>query len=410
MPAECPNLGFPTEDGRFVLDIDASLFAVGGGVLNQLQEDREVVITYASWSLRLSQRRYCTTRREMPVWERRRYHDFLFAGHLGVCRTVYRLLDRVYWTGLRQDVCSYLASCSDCLAVKSPCPQRALMGHVAVGHRWDRVAMDILDMSVTTPKGNRYVLVMVDCFSRWTEACPLLNKTALAVSDAFFQLIVCRFGMLAVIHSDQGRKFENHLMPELCLLCGAHKTHTTPYHLVSDGLVKRFNRTLLMYVGENWDNWDDLLLVVMLAYHSSVHESTGFSPYCLMFGEECTLPMDVGLPRRDQDSPEDSLWVGPYLVVSLAGWAVGFQLQPDSPIILVHCQDLKKIPHPSGLVSWIDVTLPESLPAPPILGASMVCRSAQNSPSTSIVPPVDRALLSGGVCRFRLAVAVVPAV
>ena len=46
----------------------------------------------------------------------------------------------------------------------------------------------------------------------------------------------------------------------------------------------------------------------------------------------------------------DSAWVGPYLVVSLAGWGVGIQLQPDSPIILVHCQDLKKIPHPSGLV------------------------------------------------------------
>ena len=48
--------------------------------------------------------------------------------------------------------------------------------------------MDILDMSVTTSKGNRYVLVMVDCFSRWTEAFPLPNKTALAVSDAFFSV------------------------------------------------------------------------------------------------------------------------------------------------------------------------------------------------------------------------------
>ena len=59
-----PILRFPTEDGRFILDTDASLLAVGG-VLNQLQEDREVVITFASRSLRLSQRRYCTTRREM---------------------------------------------------------------------------------------------------------------------------------------------------------------------------------------------------------------------------------------------------------------------------------------------------------------------------------------------------------
>ena len=61
-----PILGFPTENGRFVLDTDASLFVVGGGGgLNQLQDDREVVIAYASRSLRLSQRRYCTTRREM---------------------------------------------------------------------------------------------------------------------------------------------------------------------------------------------------------------------------------------------------------------------------------------------------------------------------------------------------------
>ena len=61
-----PIPGFPTEDGRFLLDTDASLFAVGGGgVLNQIQDDREVVIAYASRSLRLSQRRYCTTRREM---------------------------------------------------------------------------------------------------------------------------------------------------------------------------------------------------------------------------------------------------------------------------------------------------------------------------------------------------------
>ena len=60
---QTPILGFPTEDDRFVLDTDASLFAVVG-VLN-IQGDREVVIAYASRSLRLSQRRYCTTGREM---------------------------------------------------------------------------------------------------------------------------------------------------------------------------------------------------------------------------------------------------------------------------------------------------------------------------------------------------------
>ena len=66
-------------------------------------------------------------------------------------------------------------------------------------------------------------------------------------------------------------------------------TRTTPYHPESDGMVERFNRTLpmmlAMFAGENRDDWDDLLPAVVMAYRSSVHESTGFSPYRLMFGE-----------------------------------------------------------------------------------------------------------------------------
>ena len=97
---------------------------------------------------------------------------------------------------------------------------------------------------------------------------------------------------------------------KLCILGGSHKTKTTPYHPESGGLVERFNRTLLMmlamFAGEHKDDWDDLLPPVKMAYRSRVHESTGFSPYRLMFGEECTLPMDIGLARQDPDPQEGS--------------------------------------------------------------------------------------------------------
>ena len=131
---------------------------------------------------------------------------------------MFRLQTRVYWPGLRQDVRTYVASCTVCLARKSPCPRRAPMVHVVVGRRWERVAMDLLDMSITSAKGNCYVLVMVDCLSRWTEACSLPDKTGILVVDAFFSNIVCRFGMPSVIHSDQGWESENKVMHELCLL------------------------------------------------------------------------------------------------------------------------------------------------------------------------------------------------
>ena len=101
----------------------------------------------------------------------------------------------------RRDVQIYIKSCTICIARKSPCPRRVPMGHVEVGQRWERVAMDLLDMSVTTARGNRYVLVMVDCFTRWPEAYPLPDKTAQSVADAFFNQVVCHFGMPSVIHS-----------------------------------------------------------------------------------------------------------------------------------------------------------------------------------------------------------------
>ena len=103
---------------------------------------------------------------------------------------------------------------------------------------------------------------------------------------------------------------ENKVLHELCILGGSHKTKTTPYHPERDGLVERFNITL--FSGEHKDDWDDFLPPVMMAYRSSVHESTGFSPYRLMFGEECTLPMDIGLPHRHPDPAHDV--TSPYAV------------------------------------------------------------------------------------------------
>ena len=337
------------------------------------------------------------------------------------------------------------------------------MGHVNVGHRWERVAMDLLDMSVTTARGNRYVLVMVDCFTRWTEAFPLPDKTAQSVADAFFNQIVCRFGMPSVIHSDQGREFENKIMQELCLLGGSHKTRTTPYHPESDGMVERFNRTLLMmlamFAGKNRDDCDDLLPAVMMAYRSSVHESTGFSPYRLMFGEECTLPMDIGLPTEQLDTTDeitspyaiwvrdaleeaydqlrlhsdqavqrqkrlydrravkrnftvgdwvmryyspakkcklDSAWIGPYLIVSFMGWTIGIQKDPESPIVLVHCQDAKKIPAPTGAVSWLTSKESSIKPSVMILGASTMHRTVPSSLSITAAPSAEEGEAAGG--------------
>ena len=120
------------------------------------------------------------------------------------------------------------------------------LGNISTGHRWDRIAMDILDVCDPTPEGFRYILVITDNFSKWTEAFPMKNKCADTVADILVENIILRFGMPLVIHSDQGREFENGLMKSLCALLGCTKTRTAPYHPESDGMIERFNRTCLM--------------------------------------------------------------------------------------------------------------------------------------------------------------------
>ena len=104
-----------------------------------------------------------------------------------------------------------------------------------------------------------------------------------------------------VIHSDQGREFENGLMKLLCSLLGCVKTRTAPYHPESDGRVERFNRTCLMmlsmFVNNRRANWHELLPFVMHAYRTSVQQSTGYSPFRLMMGEECIPTPGLSSPR-----------------------------------------------------------------------------------------------------------------
>ena len=225
------------------------------------------------------------------------YHALLFGGHLGRTRTLARLADRFYWTGMADDVKDWLSQCVACIKRKSPVGRHHPLGHIPTGHRWDRIAMDILDVCDPTPEGFRYILVIADYFSKWTEAFPMKNKCADTVADILVEKIILRFGMPLVIHSDQGREFENGLMKSLCALLGCTKTRTAPYHPESDGMIERFNRTCLMmlsmFVNDRRDNWHELPPFIMHAYRTSVHESTGYSPFRLMMGEECSLPQDV---------------------------------------------------------------------------------------------------------------------
>lgn len=108
-------------------------------------------------------------------------------------------------------------------------------------------------------------------------------------------------GIPEKLHSNQGPDFESRKIKELCKFICTQKIRTTPYHPRGNP-VERFNRTLLNMLGtlenQKKSHWREYVKPLVHAYNCTRNETTGFTPYKLMFGRQPSLPVDLafGLP------------------------------------------------------------------------------------------------------------------
>ncbi|XP_014677974.1 PREDICTED: uncharacterized protein LOC106817791 [Priapulus caudatus] len=166
------------------------------------------------------------------------------------------------------------------------------------------VATVITELPISL-RGNRYCLVVGDHFTKYVNLYAMKDQIAKTVADLIFLHYVCEHGMPETIYSDQGRQFESDIVQELCTMLGIEKTKTTPYHPEENGMIERFNETLKSAIAKvtvkHGKDWDLHLGPVQLAYNSSVHETTGMSPFFLPQGREPRLPADIvyGCPTKD---------------------------------------------------------------------------------------------------------------
>ena len=178
-----------------------------------------------------------------------------------------------------------------------------------VGHPSERVAIDIMG-PLPSSNNARYLLLVSCYFTKWLDAIPINSIDAKTVATKLIEKFISVFGCPVTLHSDQGRNFESQIFKEVCNILGIEKTRTTPGRPQSDGMVERACRSvqamLSAYVSENQRDWDIYIPLLMMAYRSSVHDTTKCTPCSMMLGREIRLPIDlaIGIPETKQSNCE----------------------------------------------------------------------------------------------------------
>ena len=251
-------------------------------------------------------------------------HDIPFSGHQGMRRTKYRIQNEFYWPGMYKQINRYVRTCDICqkTSQKGLSTSKApLQSMPVISIPFKRVAIDIIGPLVKSDRNNRYVLTIIDVATKWPE-CVVLSSdiTAKVIAEALIT-VFSRVGFPSEILSDRGPQFISDVMSEVLNLIGIKHVFTSPYHPQANGLCERLNGTIKQMLKKVCDkhpnDWDRLLNCVLFAYREIKQDSTGFSPFELMYGRSSRGPLSILRDLYTRQDIEDEVKTSYQYVIDL---------------------------------------------------------------------------------------------
>ncbi|EGT32873.1 hypothetical protein CAEBREN_06262 [Caenorhabditis brenneri] len=225
-----------------------------------------------------------------------RFHQS-HCSHLGSEKTLEMIKRMFNWTNMKTQVTTQINQCTQCRkrkidrhkTTKEPMgPVKTFQEPVIHWH------IDHCGPLPVTEKGNRYILVFRDPFTKYLITAAVKTQSAEETCETFIEKIIAVHGTPKSITTDNGASFCSSLFKNTLMKLGIKHELSVPYHHQSNGLVERSNRTLeetlATFVNGSQSDWDEYLSLVTFSVNCTMSKTTGLSPFEAMYGRlpRCT--------------------------------------------------------------------------------------------------------------------------
>lgn len=209
-------------------------------------------------------------------------------GHFGVTAMEQVIHEeyQMHWKGLRKDIEAYVKNCSKCrvfnLGKHVYHPPKSIIPNAV----FDHIVMDLGTFEVTTPRGNNFMLLVMDLFSRFIILRAIPDKLATTIAKELVS-IWSLFGYSKVITHDNGKEFSNQLLEAIALHAGVEQAVSLPFNPLGNAnaetAVKSAKGIIMKMLEGRTENWD--LYLDGTAYCLNLHKSRlhGMMPFVVVF-------------------------------------------------------------------------------------------------------------------------------